>query len=313
MFAFQAFEQKVGRNDVEICLLGPSSQFQIAPGHGFKLFSAVFKGREFIMPTRDVLAHGAGSGVPILFPFPNRTKDCNYSFGGHDCTIMVGGETVFLHGIVGGESYEYSYGADENSAWCKGILTIDSGKEYFASYPFPCTLTLTYTLSAEGLRLEYEVKNDGAEALPYGFAIHPYFNKFGSPEDVTLTVPVDEIYESEKQMPTGKLLPVEGMFDLRQPSPLSELAIDHVYHGLNSQKEAVISYKKLGMNLGLRASDEFVNMVVFTPSMISGFCLENQTNATDYLNLYAQGNENSQIQIVGPGEKRGGWIQARIF
>ncbi|MDR3085164.1 MAG: aldose 1-epimerase [Christensenellaceae bacterium] len=314
MPAFRAFSQGIGFKDVEVCLCGPNSQFSIAPGHGLKLCSAVYKGREFMMPTRDVLAHGAGNGVPVLFPFPNRTKGCRYAFGGHECTIVVEGEEAFLHGIVVGEPFEFSFGSDEKSAWCEGVLRIsEETPQYLASYPFPCELTLRYTLSAEGLRFDYTVENQGVEALPYGFALHPYFNKFGEGENVTIMVPADEVYDHVEQMPTGKLIPPTPDLDLRAPRPVSELRLNDVYHGLNSQKESVIEYKSLDLRIGLRASDDFVNMVVFTPPPAPGFCLENQTSATDYVNLHNQGFASSEIQILPPGERRGGWVFARVF
>lgn len=314
MGKFNAYTQIVGRSRLtDINLTGPNSQLSILPSCGFKMYSAIYKGRQIIMTTPDITEPGAGNGVPILFPFPNRTRDCKYSFGGHDCTVKKDGKEMFLHGLLVHENFEFEIGCDDEKAWAKGWHHITKDSEFFDSYPFPCTLTLTYTLSAKGLELKYEVTNDGIETLPYGFAIHPYFTKFGAPDDVTIQVPATHYYEAEQQMPTGKLIPAEGEFDISYARPVGSVAFDHVFHGLNSEKEAVIGYKSQGFSMGLRASDDMVNMVVYTPGFLPGFCLENQTNATDYINLYNQGIESACMQTVDPGQTKSGWIFARMF
>ena len=332
---FKAYEQGL-RGAAVVVLESKNAQVQIAPKNGFKLFSAIFQNRQMMMPTMTPFEESAANGVPILFPFPNRTRDCRYTYGGHECEIIAkNGEKRFLHGLMVDEEFSYNYGVTADGAWCTGVCSITPETSYFASYPFPCTLRLTYTLTEDNLRLEYKVTNDGNETLPYGFAIHPYFNKFDDPEAITITVPVDEYYEaSNDRMPTGKLLPTEGDMDLRpvkenkgllsaivsrddklvySKHTVASYFLDHVYHGLDSTKRALIHYENLGLTLALHASDEFKNMVVFTPPMLPGFCLENQTNATDYINLNNQGFESACIQELPAGQTRGGYIEVSVI
>lgn len=320
MLNFKAYEQKMDSGAVQVALEGPGTQIYIAPGSGFKLYSAIYDNRQMLMPTDDPLQGSAGNGVPILFPFPNRTRDCRYTYGGHTCEVKKNGEPRYLHGMMIDEPFHYTYGCTADSAWCTGTASITPDKEYFASYPFPCTLKLTYTLTAHSLRLDYKVTNDGDETLPYGFAIHPYFDKMGDPDAVTITVPCDELYEAEEMLPSGKLLPVSGDFDLRPQEGLGGYSahkvgsyfLDHVYTGLDSTKEALIHYEKLGLTLALRASDEFKNMVVYTPFNRPGFCLENQTNATDFINLHAKGIPTANIQELPAGQSRAGYIEITV-
>ncbi len=311
MSKYRAYEQPLGRMDKQIVLESDCCQIMINPAAGFNLYSAIYKNRQMLMPTNNITNPGAGAGVPILFPTPNRTRECKYSFGGHDCFLQKNGEARYLHGLMLDERFNYECGADENGAWAKGWASIIPAMGCFASYPFPCTLTILYTLNADGLRLTYTVKNDGEETLPYGFAIHPYFNKFGQPDKVTIQVPADGYYEAEECLPSGKILPAEGdAFDIvSRERPVSELRLDHVYHNVGT---ACIRYKELGITLELSASEEFKNMVVFTPPMLGGFCLENQTNATDYLNLYAKGIDTACMNTVEPGQSKTGYIHARI-
>ena len=92
---------------------------------------------------------------------------------------------------------------------------------------------------------------------------------------------------------------------------MEELYLDHVFSGM-SGKTAKIAYDELGFTLALNASEEFCNMVVYTPHNRPGFCLENQTNATDFLNLYAQGIETAHMNTVEPGASASGWIQVSV-
>ena len=181
----------------------------------------------------------------------------------------------------------------------------------FDSYPFPCTLTLVYTLTAGGLKLTYTVQNEGGETLPYGFAIHPYFDKMGQPDKIRIQVPAPSYYEAEMCMPTGKLLPAQNETDISEFKAVADLNLDHVFSGM-SGKKACIAYDELGFGLELSASKEFVNMVVYTPQNRPGFCLENQTNATDFLNLYAKGIDTAFMNTVEPGQTASGWIEIKV-
>ena len=153
----------------------------------------------------------------------------------------------------------------------------------------------------------YEVENQGVRELPYGIAIHPYFSKRG--QKVTITVPADSVMEmTEEKIPTGKVIPVgETVPDLRQPTAVDELNLDHVFTDRHKGECAVISYEDC--TVSLKATEEFGHIVVFTPEA-PFFCIENQSCSTDCFNLYAKGfEEESGLLTVKPGEKRGGAIQ----
>ena len=155
MNAYRAYEQTLDGGLKQVCLANADCQLAILPAAGFNLYSAIYKNRQLLMPTVNIANPMSAAGVPILFPMPNRTRDCQYTFGGHSCQIKKNGQPRFLHGLFMDEPFNYSFGADETSAWCKGWASISSDKEYFDSYPFPCTLTLVYTLTSDGLKLTY--------------------------------------------------------------------------------------------------------------------------------------------------------------
>jgi hypothetical protein len=93
---------------------------------------------------------------------------------------------------------------------------------------------------------------------------------------------------------------------------ITDFFFDHVYYGLDSSKTADICYEKLGLTLSLCASDEFKHMVVYTPFNRPGFCLENQTNSTDYINMTNMGVPTANMLEVAPGQEKSGWITCKV-
>ena len=53
-------------------------------------------------------------------------------------------------------------------------------------------------------------------------------------------------------------------------------------------------------------------MVVYTPFNRPGFCLENQTNSTDYINMTNMGVPTANMLEVAPGQEKSGWITCKV-
>jgi aldose 1-epimerase len=124
----------------------------------------------------------------------------------------------------------------------------------------------------------------------------------------------------DELLPTGRLLDVRSimyaMFDLRQPVPIANLKLDHVYTGLHKNESAVIEYRKQAMKLRIITSEDFTHLVIYTPPPEAGdsfFCLENQTCSTDAINLSQRGLEEiAHLLELHPGESRSGFLRYAI-
>ncbi|MBW7998100.1 MAG: aldose 1-epimerase, partial [Candidatus Glassbacteria bacterium] len=165
-----------------------------------------------------------------------------------------------------------------------------------------------------GLKVQYRVENKGELTLPYGIALHPYFNFLGPRESAYLCVPARAHMEAVNLMPTGKLESLEGMpYDITSPTPVAELVLDDVYWGMRPGQPARIEYRQTGIRVELAASAEFTHMVVYIQPQNNFFCVENQTCSTDAHNLHAAGLvEESHLLFAAPGETSGGWIHYRL-
>jgi aldose 1-epimerase len=316
MGQFASYQDVMDSGFERVVLTGSGCMVQIAPKAGFNLYSWIVGGREYMMPTQNVGVGGAGYGNPILFPTPNRTRDCTYTFQGETHTLMKDGKPRFIHGLVMDEPFAYKHWADDQGAYCEGTVVIAEGSDMASGYPYPCELTVKLTLCEKGILQDFTVKNNGAKDMPFGVAIHPYFTKAGDASQVYLSCPAAQRFEADKELlPTGVLIDVAGdeKYDLGTPRPLSNTDVDTVYLGMADGKQSRVEYRQWGTALTLGATDDFGRVVVYTPPYRPGFCIEPQTCSTDFINLYAKGFEKEcGIQILPPNGTWQGQIRFGI-
>ncbi len=111
----------------------------------------------------------------ILFPFPNRIANGNYTFENKSYNLEIN-ETALnnrLHGLVFNKSFTIKeHFASEESA--KVVFNYEyNGKT--EGFPFPYNLELTYIFTKNKARLIFEVLNTGKTSFPFGIGWHPYF------------------------------------------------------------------------------------------------------------------------------------------
>ena len=293
-----------------ITLAGAGHEVRILPVNGFNLYAWTVDGNEILMKPDDITAFGAKYGTPILFPTPNRTKDCIYRWNGVERTQQKRGVPVQRHGLVMDEEFKVKrieWGDD--CALCEGEIAICEGDGLYEGYPFPCTLTVVYTLDKNGVHFEAKISNDGSEMMPFGLAIHPYFSKRGDANKCFIKVPVKRYYEADENLiPSGRILPAEEDKNICDEfKSVESLYLDTVFRGLNADKESLVKYEDVIVHIA--ASDCFRNAVVFTPHTRPGFCIEPQTNATDFINMHARGQIDESGLLVIPAGKT---VECRI-
>ena len=287
-----------------ITMTGAGQEVRILPANGFNLYDWKVDGNDVLMQPDDITSFGAKYGNPILFPTPNRTKDCIYRWNGQERVLKKRGTPVQRHGLVMDEPFTVTkLFAEENKAVCAAEFKICENDGLYEGYPFPCTLTVIYTLDKDGVHFEAKISNDGKETMPFGLAIHPYFSKRGDANKCFIKVPVKRYYEADADLiPSGRILPVEEDKNIGEEfKSVESLYLDTVFRGMSADKESLIKYEDVMIHIN--ASDCFRNVVVFTPHTRPGFCIEPQTNATDYLNMHARGQiDESGLLILQAGK-----------
>ncbi|MDZ8118713.1 aldose epimerase family protein [Pontiella agarivorans] len=155
--------------------------------------------------------------------YANRIAQGQFTLDGKDYTLAVNNAPNALHGgLVGFDKKVWD--AEIIGDAVKMTLVSPDGDE---GYPGTLTVSVTYTLSAEGeFRLDYEATTDRKTVL--NLTNHSYFNlgghNSGSVHDQLICIHADRYTEvDEHSTPTGNLLPVEGTeMDLTKPTPIGK-------------------------------------------------------------------------------------------
>ena len=268
------------------------------------------------------------AGQPILFPFPNRVRDGVYTFEGKthkmEKLLLLGrdqGAGQAIHGLAADKAWTVEHtDANELGVHVQSSLHLDAFRDIFDQYPYPCRITVTYTLFEGVLEMRTEVLNTGAHTLPMGFGIHPWFpvklqpgvRLTANPEGVTaeeranaeVHVPAGAIWELDKLMPTGQIISVDEepeTHDLLEFSPLGDRFFDHVFtrvrRRVDGWSEGGLRDPESRLEMYVEADGQFREWVLYAPLNRNVIALEPYTCATDAVNLHSQGIDAGLITL----------------
>jgi aldose 1-epimerase len=280
---------------------------------------------ELLYAAPDLFHNGrpTRSGIPILFPFPNRIRDGRFTWDGHDYQLPQDdpAKKNAIHGFAVHHPWRVAaHGADAASAWITGVFRCSQdAPDSRALWPADHEIQLTYRLSAGSLRLEAEIYNPDRINLPFGLGYHPYFRmpftSVGAADDCLLTVPARSLWKLEESLPTGERLPVDASCDLNRPRRFGDLNVDTVLTDLPSASAEMPERAALqgapGATLRLHCGPEFRELVVFVPPHRQAFCVEPYTCTTDAINLQARGVE-AGWRVLSPGQHWRAVVELRI-
>jgi len=282
------------------------SSMAFVPQFGSNLLSFQVDGTEYLFDVASLPQGPMLLGTPILYPMPNRVRNAAFAFDGREYRFEPNNGTNFLHGLVRETPWQVDAPVvSGESISVRTWISFEPEAPFWELFPIRNRLELLYTLDCDSLRFSFTVFNeDDAQQLPFGLAIHPYFQIIGSREQVRIQVPAQKWMEAEELLPTGQLLDLaEGPADLTTPTPLTDLDLDDVFWGLSKERVQAVYYDAIGIKLTLTASDFYTHSVVYTPQERPFFCIENQSCSTDAHNLYAKGlKEQAHLVILEPGE-----------
>ena len=169
----------------------------------------------------------------LLAPWPNRIRDGRYAFGGgeHQLPVTEVPRHTAIHGLVEWQPWERVGGARDRVELATRLWPR-------TGYPWALDLRVGYALADDGLTTTLRARNVGAAPAPYGCAPHPYLIAGpGRVDDWTAEVPASQVLEVDAE----RLLPADPPWvravddtplDLRRPTPLAGLELDHAYTGL---------------------------------------------------------------------------------
>jgi aldose 1-epimerase len=313
-------------NDPTIHVLedGEGNRAEIWPGLGFNCFrwQVSDRGEVFEVLYTDPATFFSGekptrSGIPVLFPFPNRIRDGRFHFLGRDYQLPLNdpsGKNA-IHGFACRSPWRVlKSGTTDDSAWVTAAFqrSVDA-KDAVAHWPAEYSLELTITLEKRCLRLSATVSNHDNVLMPLGLGYHPYFAMPFSParsaEDCTIQVPARSFWMLDDSLPTGEVRPVEGRLDLNEPRSFANLQVDDILTNLPDAPPRAELVRRArvdgGRAMEMWCSPSFREMVVFTPPHRQAFSVEPYTCTTDAANLQARGVDAGWQELPPRGEWRG--------
>ena len=306
---------------------------EVWPALGFNCFrwQAVWQGQTLDLLYADPqLFHGSTptrSGIPVLFPFPNRIAGGQYAWKGKEyqlpCTESSGKNAI--HGFAVRKPWRVvDQGADANSAWVTGEFqaSVDAPADR-PFWPADHRIRLTHRLTNAGLRLEVVVSNPDSVDLPWGLGFHPYFSvpfvSGRSEQDYWVHAETAAWWELTDNLPSAAPEPVDEKHDLRGGRWFAGLTQDDLYTATPAPpgartndlvRRGTLRQASNGLGLELWTSPDFRELVLFTPPHRQAVCVEPYTCATDAINLQARGID-AGWQVLAPGAEWRGVVELR--
>lgn len=257
------------------------------------------------------------SGIPVLFPFPNRIRGGKFSWEGTDYELpesLVGyeGSGNAIHGFCLDRPWRVLE-QTESSLKAEFQTSVDA-PERLPLWPADAYIQIEYSLNNNCLRADILVRNPDSKPLPWGFGTHAYFRlplADGAADECTVSAPAHKCWELESCLPTGRVVSPPKAAELNDSPRFGDIKLDDVYTNVEAENGVItceIMDGAAGLRVVQRCDDSFREIVAFTPPWTTAVCLEPYTCTTDAINLQQQGVD-AGLRILGPGESWRGWIE----
>lgn len=257
------------------------------------------------------------SGVPILFPFPNRIKGGKFTWDGKEYSLPQNDRAGnAIHGFCLDRPWRV---VEQGPNFVLGEfqLSVDA-PDRLEFWPADYKIQVRYTIAENSLKSFIHISNPDTKPLPWGFGTHAYFklplSNESESKNCLVQIPVYEQWELENCLPTGKKTPLPEDQEIHDGAFFNTLKLDDVYTGLQpigESIECVVMDEQAGLQMVEEFDTCFRELVAFTPEGREVICMEPYTCVTDAINLQAQGLDTGW-QVLPPGEEFSTWINLRV-
>jgi aldose 1-epimerase len=251
----------------------PSGE-QIAIAHGDQRAVITEVGatlRTYVKGGLSVIEGFAGEEVPtgargqVLFPWPNRTGDGEWTFSdrvAHPTVDDVEHATA-IHGLIRWRPFRID---SVNQNRCVLSMLLHPTPDY----PFLSEISVAYHLGSLGLTVTTTVLNRDDVPIPFGVGFHPYLSvTTPTIEGAQLEVPAKAyVATNARKLPTGEILPLAGhQLDFSRQKSVNGHELDVTYTELvrdDSGMTSVVVTDSAGGEVELSVDRTFPYLQVFT-------------------------------------------------
>ena len=281
------------------------NQFSLVPAYGLNLLELQLNGQSLLDAYTDASALKTGTWYKntLLFPFPNRLKNGQYTQNGKTYQFPINEESTqsALHGFGNTVAFDVT-----KTIIMEDFVEVyaryeDQGERPY--YPFSFCLEVKMRLSdRDGFRMDLSFQNTGTQSLPVGLGWHPYFTFGESVGQLKLKLPPCRKVEIDEQMiPTGATISFNSFSQLQQ---IKTTNFDNCFELEPSDSpiaEAIIESSKGRLRYWQESGvGRFPFLQVFTPPKRESIALEPMTCNIDGFN-----NQDGLVVLAAGEELKG--------
>lgn len=288
-----------------------TTRAHILPGLGFNCYSLIVDGFDHLHQSPDLFPHGdpAHSGIPILFPWPNRIANSTFDYDAVTYQLPVTEPTTgaSLHGFALRVPWRV-LNQQPDQVTAEFLLSRDAA-EHAGSWPADAGLRVTYRVEPGSLIVTSVVFCGDHRPLPYGLGFHPYLRVPGAFEDWLLQCDATRAWVLEDMIPTGEIVRTPPELDFTTPRRLGDQHLDEVLTGL---PESVGMTRRAALTSAMSSvvisSDAaFRDYVLFTPASRDAVAIEPYTCTTDAIHLQSTGVDAGWAVLPAGQQAKSTW------
>jgi aldose 1-epimerase len=169
--------------------------------------------------------------------------------------------------------------------------------------PYSYRAAQAFAVTDEGLSVTMTLTNTGPVSLPFGFGLHPWFDR---DPDVTLQFKAGRFYLEEPEGISGDPVTLPPELDFAEGGPLPNGWRNNDYGGWGG--EAIIRFPTRGAGLHIKADPVFKHLMLYADPTKPYFCAEPQTNASGAFNRGRWDDPEEGVIVLASGESAKGAV-----
>ena len=226
-----------------------------------------------------------GASYPLV-PYSNRIADGQLAWAGaqHRLTPLFDPEPHTIHGVGWAQAWQVEASEPQSA-------TLSYSHRADAGWPFDFLATQTFQLTAQALEMTLSVRNDSAQAAPFGLGWHPYFAK-----DAATRIAFDATGRWEMD---ARMLPTERRAHSGLHTDCSALQVDHCFDGWSGRVQLQHGA------LDIEVTSDLQQLVVFTTPRRDTLAIEPVSHINNAHALALQLGvtpESLGLRVLQPGQ-----------
>jgi aldose 1-epimerase len=233
---FGDFEKHTLENDKDDAL-------SIVPKFGANLLDLRFSGKSVLdgYHTPEELVDNKWSKNIILFPFPNRLRDGQYTHAGKTYKFDINNVATnnAIHGFS--KNVEMVVSKVKITEMSAAITCEYKHNGKHKGFPFKFLFKILFILRGGELTVDMKITNTDKVAIPVGLGWHPYFKISEKSDDTSLQMPDCQLIEiDERMLPTGEKTPFKDFKTLKK---INNTTLDNGFYLTNQTEKALVTLK----------------------------------------------------------------------